>query len=215
MVLLLFGPPGSGKGTQAARVTRALGIPAISTGNMLRAECDAETQLGREAAAVLKRGGLVGDSLVNRILAARLDQPDCRDGFLLDGYPRTVAQAQYLDRLLPSLGHPSPVVIHLDVPHSTLVKRLSSRRQCPGCGRTYGTGTHCLDDSAPLIQRADDREEVIQERLRTYAEQTDPVVGHFRGRSYYRIDASQSPDAVFASIEDILESVAVRTTRAV
>lgn len=213
MVLLLFGPPGSGKGTQAVRLTQALGIPSISTGNLLRAECDAGTALGRHATAILKRGGLVGDSLVNQMLGDRLYHEDCRDGFLLDGYPRTLTQAQFLDTLLAERGFAKPAVIHLDVPAPVLIRRLASRRQCGECGRIHGSGTVCEDDGSLLVQRADDREDVIRERLRTYAEQTDPVVGYYVCGDYHRVNADRHPDEVFHDIEGILETVQVRVAR--
>lgn len=213
MVVLLFGPPGSGKGTQAARITRALGIPSISTGNMLRAEIDADTSLGREASATLKRGGLVGDSLVNEMLALRLRHPDCQEGFLLDGYPRTIAQARFLDDLLHELGFVQPVVIHLDVPFHVLVERLSARRQCFSCGRVYGSGTTCEDCGNPLVQRDDDRPEVIRERLRTYGEQTDPVVDFYLYGDYHMVNADRPPDDVFRDVEAVLDKAAVRVAR--
>ena len=214
VVVLLFGPPGSGKGTQAARITGSLGVPAISTGNMLRAEIDADTSLGRKAAAILKRGGLVDDGLVNEMLAARLQRPDCRDGFLLDGYPRTVAQSRFLDRLLHEQGFPQPVVIHLDVPFHVLVQRLSARRQCGSCGRIYSSGTKCEQCGGTLQQRADDRPEVISERLRTYAEQTDPVVEFYLYGDYHMVNADRPPDEVYKEIEGVLENVLVRVARA-
>ena len=213
MVLLLFGPPGSGKGTQAARITRALGIPAISTGNMLRAEIDADTSLGREAAAILTRGGLVEDSLVNEMLAARLLHDDCRDGFLLDGYPRTLSQARHLDRILCDLGFGQPLVIHLEVPFHVLVKRLSARRQCQDCCRVYNGGLRCEDCDGILVQRIDDREDVIRERLRTYQVQTESVVDFYLYGNYHIVNADRPPDDVYRDVEGLLEPVMVRAAR--
>ena len=129
MVLLLFGPPGSGKGTQSRLITDWLGIPGISTGDMLRAEKQAGSDLGRAAQAVMDSGRLVGDDLVNKMLAKRVSQPDAQRGFLLDGYPRTVEQAEFLDRLLEERRLSKPVILHLDVPLDALVGRLTSRRQ--------------------------------------------------------------------------------------
>ncbi|HEX5226168.1 MAG TPA: nucleoside monophosphate kinase, partial [Bryobacteraceae bacterium] len=137
MVLLLFGPPGSGKGTQSGRISNWLKIPAISTGDMLREEIKAGTALGNAAQAIMASGGLVGDDLVNRMLAHRVSAPDSAHGFLLDGYPRTVEQAEYLDSLLRQRHFDTPVVLHLDVPLDALVGRLTSRRQCPKCKRIY------------------------------------------------------------------------------
>src|SRR5580692_5806100 len=137
LVFLLFGPPGSGKGTQAGRISNWLGIPAISTGDMLREEIKAGSALGNAAKSIMASGGLVGDDLVNKMLAHRVSAPDSAHGFLLDGYPRTVEQAEYLDGLLNERHLPSPIVLHLDVPMDALVGRLTSRRQCPKCKRIY------------------------------------------------------------------------------
>lgn len=204
MTILLFGPPGSGKGTQAARLIRTLGIPAVSTGNMLRAECEAGTPLGREASTVVKRGGLVEDGLVNHMLAARLKQADCRFGFLLDGYPRNIAQARFLDLLLADRGPDRLVFIHLDVPEEPLIRRLSARRECRECGRIYSAAIRCEADGSLLTQRLDDCEEAIRERLRTYKEQADALVGFYAAREYHRINANGPPDEVFQEIAKAL-----------
>jgi adenylate kinase len=180
---------------------------------MLRAEIDAGTRLGRQAAAIIKRGGLVGDGLVNEMLAERLLHPDCCDGFLLDGYPRTLAQARFLDDLLNQSSFGQPVVIHFEVPHHELVKRLSSRRQCPSCHRTYNSGGRCEDCAKALVQRLDDREEVIAERLRMYSEQTDAVVDFYLYGDYHIVNANRPPDEVFRDVETVLERVLVRVTR--
>src|SRR5580700_6309029 len=121
MIVLLFGPPGCGKGTQATSIAQRFDIPSISTGEMFRAECKAGTELGRLACSILKSGGLVGDEIVNQIVAGRIQQPDCASGFLLDGYPRTLEQARFLEGLLKQRGLPSPIAIHLDVPGQVLV----------------------------------------------------------------------------------------------
>ncbi len=137
MILLLFGPPGCGKGTQAVYLAERFHIPAISTGEMFRAECKAGTELGKAACSILASGGLVGDDLVNGIVANRIARDDCKEGFLLDGYPRTVPQAIHFSALLRERGLPLPVVIHLDVPDEALVTRLTARRQCPECKQIY------------------------------------------------------------------------------
>ena len=137
MIVLLFGPPGCGKGTQAALIAQRFHIPAISTGEMFRAECKAGTELGLLACSILKSGGLVGDVIVDQIVARRIRQPDCADGFLLDGYPRTLEQARFLDSQIRELGLPKPIAIHLDVPARVLVSRITARRQCGRCGRIY------------------------------------------------------------------------------
>lgn len=220
MILLLFGPPGCGKGTQGRLITEWLkqsqgnAIPSISTGDMLRGEISAGTALGRETQAIIAAGGLVPDDLINAALCARIQHSDCQHGFLLDGYPRTVEQAEYLDQLLLSKGIPGPVVIHLDVPADVLVGRMVSRRQCPQCGRMYNilsqrpkTDGVCDDDGTALVTRKDDREDVIRERLRTYNELTRPVIAHYPSDRYYQIAGDRSASYIFEEITGILESL--------
>ena len=212
MVLLLFGPPGSGKGTQSGRISNWLGIPAISTGDMLREEIKAGSALGNAAKSIMASGGLVGDDLVNRMLARRVSAPDTAHGFLLDGYPRTVEQAEYLDGLLADRRLSSPIVLHLDVPMDALVGRLTSRRQCPQCKRIYNllhqpprTPGICDDDGTPLITRKDDSEEVVTERIRTYDEVTRPVLTYYQDRNYHQIRGDRSPSYIFEAITGILD----------
>jgi adenylate kinase len=214
LVLLLFGPPGSGKGTQAGRISSWLGIPAISTGDMLREEIKAGSALGNAAKSIMASGGLVGDDLVNRMLAQRVSSPDSAHGFLLDGYPRTVEQAEYLDSLLSERRFATPIVLHLDVPMDALVGRLSSRRQCPKCKRIYNllqvkprVPGICDDDGTPLITRKDDSEDVVTERIRTYDEVTRPVLTYYQDRTYYQIRGDRSPEYIFEVITGILEPV--------
>jgi len=217
LVLLLFGPPGSGKGTQSGKISHWLGVPAISTGDMLREEIKAGSALGSAAKSIMASGGLVGDDLVNRMLAQRVSLPDCAHGFLLDGYPRTVDQAEYLDNLLATRQFHSPIVLHLDVPMDALVGRLSSRRQCPQCKRIYNllhqpprTPGICDDDGTPLITRRDDSEEVVTERIRTYDEVTRPVLAYYQDRKYYQIRGDRSPGYIFEEITGILEPVVAK-----
>jgi len=214
LVLLLFGPPGSGKGTQSGRISNWLGIPAISTGDMLREETKAGTELGNAAKAIMASGGLVGDDLVNRMLTQRVSSPDSVHGFLLDGYPRTVEQAEYLDRLLAERKFSTPIVLHLDVPMDALVGRLTSRRQCPQCKRIYNLLHQpprvpgiCDDDGTPLITRKDDSEEVVRERIRTYDEVTRPVLAYYQDRNYYQIRGDRSPGYIFEEITGILDPI--------
>jgi len=212
MVLLLFGPPGCGKGTQGAVITKALGVPAVSTGEIFRAELKAGTPLGNAAKEIMASGGLVGDDIVNEMVRGRLKQADCRDGFLLDGYPRTTPQAQFLDGLLGELGYPEPTVIYLDVPDAVLIARLTSRRQCPSCGRIYNLLSQppqregvCDADGQPLMQRADDNEEVIKARLKAYAESTGPLVEYYSKRDFHRVDGARQPEQIQTDIDRILE----------
>lgn len=216
MVLLLFGPPGSGKGTQSRLITNWLKIPAISTGEMLRAEIQAQTELGKSAQSVMARGGLVGDDLVNKMLLGRISQPDCQAGFLLDGYPRTVEQAEYLDEVLGERNFPKPVILHLDVPFPALIARMTSRRQCPVCGRVYNILSNppknpnvCDDDGSTLVVRKDDQVEIFTERLRTYDEMTRPVLAYYNDRNYHQISGDRSPKYIFEAITSILERYGV------
>lgn len=202
-IILLFGPPGCGKGTQAAILARHHGIPAISTGDILRCECQAGTALGRRASSIVARGGLVGDEIVNPMVAKRIGGRDCDAGFILDGFPRTLRQARFLDRLLRRRGLPAPLIIHLAVQPDVLVRRISMRRQCPRCSRIYNLLSHaptdpetCDDDGTALIRRPDDNEVIVRERLRAYEQLTRPIIAHYRRANYCRIDGSRSPEEV-------------------
>lgn len=213
MVILLFGPPGCGKGTQGAIITRQLGIPSISTGEILRAEMRAETPLGKAAKEIMASGGLVGDDVVNGMIRNRLQQPDCRKGCLLDGYPRTLAQAQFLDGLLKELGFPPPTVLFLDVPDPVLIARLTSRRQCPVCGSIYNllsqppkSDSVCDLDGAALFQRDDDKEEVIRARLAAYAQSTGPLAEYYAKGNFHRIDGNRRPEEIQVDVDRILNS---------
>jgi len=179
---------------------------------MLREEIKAGTALGNAAKSIMASGGLVGDDLVNRMLAQRVSSPDSAHGFLLDGYPRTVEQAEYLDRLLGQHRFQTPIVLHLDVPMDALVGRLTSRRQCPQCKRIYNllqlpprVAGICDDDGTPLITRKDDSKEVVTERIRTYDEVTRPVLAYYQDRKYHQIRGDRSPEYIFETITSILE----------
>jgi adenylate kinase len=214
LIILLFGPPGCGKGTQGRLILDWLkpSIPAISTGDMLRAEIAAGTELGKKTQATIAAGALVSDDLINDILHARIDQPDCGNGFMLDGYPRTVEQAEYLDRLIAERGLPAPIVIHLDVPADVLVGRMISRRQCPQCGAMYNVlskrpkvAGRCDECGSALIVRKDDREDVIRERLASYKQVTRPVLNHYPSEQYFQISGDRSTSYIFEEITTILE----------
>jgi adenylate kinase len=191
--VVLLGPPGAGKGTQAKRVMERYSIPQISTGDILRANVAQGTELGLAAKAVMARGELVSDDLVCAMVRERLKQPDCRRGYILDGFPRTAGQAGWLDALLDDKifenSRPTrawPIVIRLDVDYNQLLLRLTGRRSCPTCGRIYNVhfqpppvGEFC-EDGSKLVTRNDDRLEVIQPRLTAYQEQTAPVSDYYQ-----------------------------------
>ena len=211
VIVLLFGPPGCGKGTQAEVLAERYHIPAISTGEMFRAECKAGTELGTRASAILAAGGLVGDDIVNGMVAGRIARGDCADGFLLDGYPRTLDQARYFSQLIEQRGLPSPIVIHLDVPDENLIARLTARRQCPQCKHIYNVLAQppkveglCDRDGAVLTTREDDRETVIRDRLRAYAALTNPILRWYGASVVRRIDGGQDPARVSADIDRVL-----------
>lgn len=208
MILLLFGPPGCGKGTQAGFLAERFHIPSISTGEVFRAECKAGTPLGRTVCETLKKGGLVSDEIVNQIVAGRIARPDCGDGFLLDGYPRTLAQAQRFDALLRERNLPAPIVVHLDVSESMLVERLTARRQCPKCLRIYNLLSQrpavegiCDDDGTALVTREDDRESVIRQRLRAYRKLTGPILAWYGETRVHTVDGGAAPAHVAAAVE--------------
>jgi adenylate kinase len=212
VVLLLFGPPGCGKGTQSRRIADWLKIPAISTGEMLRTELRAGSALGEAARSVMASGGLVSDDLINKMLRSRIYQDDCVNGVMLDGYPRTVEQAEFLDRVILERSMPSPVVLHFDVPTDALVGRMTSRRECPQCSRIYNllsdppkSAGICDGDGAALLTRKDDQEHVFRERLRMYEEVTRPVLAYYQYKNYYQIRGDRSAGYIFEAITAILE----------
>lgn len=182
MNLLLYGAPGSGKGTQANMLRARFGIPHIATGDMLRAEIQAGTPLGRQAQPILAAGQYVSDDIMIGMIRNRLRLPDCDPGFIIDGFPRTVPQAVALDRLMTELGKRIDRVIYLKVPVDELLSRLSGRLVCPKCQRTYPPGTAaCEADGSALIQREDDKPEAVKPRIEIYLEKTVPVLDHYRG----------------------------------
>ncbi len=210
-VVLLIGPPGCGKGTQAERLAAHLGVPSISTGEMIRGEIKAGTELGKVAAGVTITGGLLSDDLVNRIVESRLSHANCEKGCLLDGYPRTVEQAKYLASLLEGKGWEPPTVVHIDVPSEQLVARTCNRRTCPKCGAIYNLASHppkvsgkCDTCSIELQQRADDCEDTVRNRLVAYEKSTAPLIGYYSNGNYTRVDGATSPESVFAAIKSAL-----------
>lgn len=206
--LVLLGPPGVGKGTQGARVAAHFSAPHISTGAMLREAVDRGTPLGRKAKAIMERGELVPDDVMIGVVAERLAQADARAGFVLDGFPRTVPQAEALDRIARERGHHLDGALLIDAPVETIVARLAGRRTCPRCSRNYHVSMEpprregvCDADGAALVQREDDREETIRERLNLYCHKTAPLVAYYRGRhELIEVAGDASPDEVFARI---------------
>ena len=181
MNLLLYGAPGSGKGTQANMLREHFGIPHIATGDMLRAEIQAGTELGRQAQPILAAGRYVSDDIMIGMIRNRVRRPDCEPGFIIDGFPRTVPQANALDTLMVELRKRFNRVIYLRVDVDELLRRLSGRLVCPVCQRTYPPGTAaCEADGSVLVQREDDKPEAVRPRIEIYLEKTVPVLDHYR-----------------------------------
>jgi adenylate kinase len=206
--LVLLGAPGVGKGTQAAMIAGRLGLPHISTGDLLRAAIREGSTLGRRVKAIVERGELVPDALIGEVIEERLFRKDAERGFVLDGFPRTVAQADLLDRFLAGRGQPLDRVILIEVPEPVIVERLAGRRSCGRCGATYHVSHSppkvegiCDRCGAALQQRPDDAEAVIAERLRAYRDQTAPLVSRYRNAGrLVPIDGQGRPEEVFGRI---------------
>jgi adenylate kinase len=210
--LVLMGLPGAGKGTQADKIVVKYNIPHISTGDMFRAAIKEGTELGLQAKSFMDKGELVPDEVTIGIVRERLSKNDCENGFLLDGFPRTVAQAEALDSMLADLGKKIDYVINIDVDQSILMERLTGRRICKNCGATYhlvfnppsqeGVCDRC---GGELYQRADDNAETVQNRLDVNIQQTKPLLNFYEDKGYLRnINGQQDIDVVFADIEELL-----------
>ncbi|HEX4595264.1 MAG TPA: adenylate kinase [Bryobacteraceae bacterium] len=202
--VILLGPPGAGKGTQAKKLAARYAVPHLSTGDMLREHIAAGTELGAKAKPIMERGELVPDSLVLRIVADRIEKPDCAHGFVFDGFPRTVAQAHYLGELLKQHGFRRPIVIHLAVDTSLILRRITGRRMCKTGGEIYNlyerppkVEGRCDADGGELVQRPDDREEIVGPRLKAYEKQTAPLVAYYRRLGLlHDVDAAKSVEEV-------------------
>jgi len=210
-----MGPPGAGKGTQAELIKNEYPIPHISTGDMFREAVSQGTELGKEAKKYMDAGQLVPDQVTIGIVRERLAQPDCKKGFLLDGFPRTTVQAQALDEVLEESGRRIEAVINIDVPSGVLIERMSGRVTCRECKAVYnvhsnppqqrGVCDHC---GGELIQRSDDQGETVARRLDVYLEQTNPLLDYYQQRDMlYNIDGNRATRAVYADVKTILEKL--------
>jgi len=212
--VIFLGPPGAGKGTQAKELARKYGVPHLSTGDMLRENIAKGTPLGAKAKPLMERGELVPDSLVLKMVAARIEQPDCSHGFVFDGFPRTVAQAQYLGEMLKQHGYRQPVVIHFAIDPGLLMRRITGRRMCKVGGEIYNifdrppkVAGKCDNDGGELEQRQDDREEVVGPRLQAYQKQTAPLVAYYRRLGRLReVDAAKSVDEVARRVLEVVDA---------
>jgi adenylate kinase len=212
--VIMLGPPGAGKGTQAEVFAREFGLPKISTGDILREEMQSGSELGRAVKAVMNRGELVGDQLIIGIVRERLARPDAEPGFVLDGFPRTVAQAEALDGLM---GERDPlIIVEMQVADEEIVRRVKSRRVCSVCGASVSAFggkplavKRCQHCGGALVTRADDTETVVRERLKVYWRETRPMIEYYRDRATFRrLNGAQAPEAVRSELESAIFSVA-------
>lgn len=212
MRLIMLGAPGAGKGTQAARVAAELKIPHISTGDIFRANIKNGTELGKKAKAFMDAGKLVPDELTCDLVADRLAQADCAGGFILDGFPRTIPQAEALDKVVAELGTKIDYAVNIDVPDEAIIERMSGRRACLSCGATYHvvynppkTEGVCDTCGQPLVLREDDKPETVQTRLSVYHEQTQPLIEYYGAKNaLVSVDGTKPMDEVFADILKVI-----------
>lgn len=214
MKIIMLGAPGAGKGTQAKKIAEKYAIPHISTGDIFRANIKNGTALGMEAKSYMDKGALVPDELTVRILLDRVAQDDCKNGYVLDGFPRTIPQAEVLEKELTKLGDQVDFAINVDVPDENIIRRMSGRRACLSCGATYhiehvppkkeGVCDKC---GSELVLRDDDKEETVKNRLSVYHEQTQPLIDFYTKRKVLKtVDGTKSTEEVFDSIVKILEA---------
>jgi adenylate kinase len=215
MRIVLLGAPGAGKGTQAKILIEKYGMPQISTGDLLRAAVAAGTALGKEAKSYMDKGELVPDSVVLGMVEERLKQDDCKKGYILDGFPRNTAQAEALDKMLAALNMSLTAALSVDVPFEDLMKRLTGRRTCKGCGQMYNIYFKapakegvCDKCSGELFQRDDDKEATIKKRLEVYSAQTEPLIGYYRNKGILKsVSGTGSIDEIFKNIDEIFKKV--------
>ena len=212
--IILMGPPGAGKGTQATRIIDAFGLPHISTGDIFRENISKGTELGLKAKAIIERGDLVPDDLTIDLVKSRLSQDDCAKGYLLDGFPRTIAQAEALREMGPKIGRAVNLVIDITVPDEVLMERIAGRRVCPKCGASYNVNSMkpakegiCDRCGAELIQRKDDNPESFKIRLDNYYAQTAPLVEFYKAEGFYHhFDGMTGLEKVTADVADLLKA---------
>ena len=212
--IILMGPPGAGKGTQATRIIDAFHIPHISTGDIFRENISKGTELGKKAKAIIESGGLVPDDLTIGLVKDRLSQDDCKDGYLLDGFPRTIAQAEALKAMGPEIGRPVTLVIDITVPDEVLKERIGGRRVCPKCGASYNVHSMkpvkegiCDRCDSELIQRKDDNPESFMVRLQNYYDQTAPLVDFYKAEGlYHHFDGMVGLEKVTVQVAELLKA---------
>ena len=214
MKIIMLGAPGAGKGTQAKKIAQKYGIPHISTGDIFRANIKNGTELGKKAKTYMDQGLLVPDELTVDLVIDRVNQEDCKNGYILDGFPRTIPQAESLDAALAKMGQKVDYAINVEVPDENIINRMSGRRACVGCGATYHikynppkTEDVCDACGEKLILRDDDKPEAIRHRLEVYRQETAPLIGYYKEKgNIIDIDASPSPETVLSAVLAALQS---------
>ncbi len=213
MILILLGAPGVGKGTQGQLISKEFSIPQISTGDILRKEVKEETELGKKAKSYMDSGALVPDDIIVGMMEKRIKEDDCKNGFILDGFPRTTAQAEALDEMLSKNGLNLDSVLLIDVPEEEIIERLTGRRVCPNCGAVYHVKYNppkndniCDKCSTQLIQRDDDTESVVRNRLKVYQDSTAPLIEYYeKTNKLVKIDGMGDINDIFANIKEVLK----------
>lgn len=213
MVVILMGPPGCGKGTQGKRLEEHLGVPQLATGDMLREAVKNATPVGLKARSYMDKGQLVPDDVIVGVMRERMGKADCSNGFILDGFPRTVGQAEALDVLLKDVGRKINAVVNLDVADEEVVKRLSGRRSCLSCGATYHVtfstpkkDGKCDKCNSDLVQRSDDREDTIRQRLSVYRAQTAPLIDYYGKKGVLKnVEGTGSIDSIFDKVRSLID----------